>query len=265
MFSFPNPGAYLGPSDMLRLYKNIEVPVAGGVATVSVNKYRNKNNPPEKGGCAGAIEIKQALAIASANKAWGYAGGPVAYMDSFLGKGSPWSIGGILEAFAVYSQQFIKTYANDKSSDVRKCAAILADDSITWEETLQRVCDLAFGLDCNGFVGNWLQICAPEFRITYNFFPDDVRRQRPKAIYRTDLSEVEYWDVMCYAGNEHIAAIDSQGASPNTFWVCQSAGGGPRMNELMLTKVRNSKNLFKLAAPTPQDIGSAFFILNLWY
>jgi len=264
MSGFANPDPFLSPSGMLSLYKNIEVPVPGSIAKVSVNKYRNFNNPPQKGGCAGAIEIKNALAQASASKIFAFAGGAVMYMDSFVGKGSPWSIGGILEGFVVYSQPFIKMHGK-ANGDVGKCAAILADDHISWEETLQQVCDLAFGLDCNGFVGNWLQICAPEFKITRNSRSKDVLSLRPKAVYRTDLGQVEPWDVMCYAGNEHIAAIDDLGGSPNRFWVCQSAGGGPRMNELLLTKVPNSKNRFRLAAPTPQDIGTDFYIVNLWY
>jgi hypothetical protein len=264
MFGFANPGAFCGPSQMLYLYKNMEVPVAGGIANVGVNNYRNANNSEDKGGCKAALEVKGALAQASRNQIFSYAGGGVLYMDSFVGKGSPWSIAGILEGFAVYSENYIKMFGKAGGA-VGKVARILADDSITWEKTLQDVCDVCFGLDCNGFVGNWLMICAPEFKVTYNSRSNEVRRLRPKAIYRTDLSQIEYWDVMCYAGNEHIAAIDSRGTEPDKFLVCQSAGGGPRMNELMLTKVNGSSNKFKLAAPTPKDIGTEFYILNLWY
>lgn len=264
MLSLPNPGAWLGPAGMLNLYKNIDVPVAGGIAKVSVNMYRNYNNPPETGGCQDALEIKAALAQASANKVFNLAGGPVWYMDSFVGKGTPWSIGGILEGFGIYWPQFIRMHGK-RLGAVGKCAAILADDALTWEQTLQQLCDLCFGLDCNGFVGNWLAICAPEFKITRNSKSKDVKACRPKAVRRTALDQVKGWDVMCYAGNEHIAAIEALGSTPNRFWVCQSAGGGPRMNEIALVKVPNSKDLFRLAAPTKDDIGTDFQILNLWY
>jgi hypothetical protein len=66
---------------------------------------------------------------------------------------------------------------------------------------------------------------------------------------------------MCYAANEHIAAIDRPSAT-DKFSVCQSAGGGPRMNEFGF--IKTGTKTFKLAAPTPQDIGYEFYVISLW-
>lgn len=265
MFNWINPGQYLGPRGMLDLYKNIQVPVGGGFATVAVNNYRNGAYAEGKSGsCAEAIKIKNALSQASRNKAWDFAGGPVSYMNAFVGKGSPWSIQGVLEAFVAYSDAFIKSYGK-AGGTVGRCAKLLADDCITWEQTLQGICDLSFGLDCNGFVGNWLKVNSPEFKITPDSKSNDVRRARPKAVYRTEVGQIEAWDVMCYVGNEHIAAIEAKGNAANSAWVCQSAGGGPRINDLGIVKVAQTKNQFRLAAPTKQDIGNAFYIVNIWY
>src|SRR5690606_31220031 len=118
---------------------------------------RNANNPPDKGGCADAIDVKNAL-LSVAKDALKRAGGAKAYMDTFVGKGSPWAIAAVLETFAAYSDSFIKKYARYKGRPEGKCAAILADDNITWEQTLQQICDAFIGLDCNGFVGNWLKV-----------------------------------------------------------------------------------------------------------
>jgi hypothetical protein len=67
---------------------------------------------------------------------------------------------------------------------------------------------------------------------------------------------------MCYTQNEHIAAVNRVGNSTGTFMVCQSAGGGPRQNEFRFTKT--GTKTFKLAAPTPQDIGNEFYVISLW-
>ena len=262
MFGFSaNPGQNFGPSDMLYAFKNMECTVGGGTAVVSVNKYRNANKAsPADGGCQDAIAIKDSLRQV-ASDAWTRAGGAKAYMDVFTGKGSPWAIASVLETFGAYSDAFIKTFGKSGGgTPQRRCADILADKNLSWEQTLQSICDAFIGLDCNGFVGNWLRVVAPEFRLTPDDRADNVRA-KAKAI-RARIEDIEYWDVMCYSKNEHIAVIQGQASSPLRFRVCQSAGGGPRMNEFGL--LRSGTNTFKLAAPTAQDIGYDFYVVSLW-
>lgn len=259
MFSFPNPGEFYGPINMLNSYKNIQCDVNGETVVVSVNNYRNYNNSADKGGCQDAVIVKDRL-LHVAPDALSRAGGAVAYVDTFVGKGSPAAIEAVLETFAIYSDAFIKAYSGSTTNPEGKCAAILADDSISWQETLQQICDLCIGLDCNGFVGNWLKIVQPDFHLNQNSRANDVRA---KAIaYRTELDQIEYWDIMCYVNNEHIAAINDNGMAPNTFQVCQSAGGGPRVNDYAF--IKTGEKTFKLAAPTANDIGHEFYVISLW-
>jgi hypothetical protein len=115
-------------------------------------------------------------------------------------------------------------------------------------------------------VGNWLKVVQPDFKLNQNHRADDVRAKA--KVYRTELDQIEYWDVMCYAQNEHIAAVNGAGGAPGTFMVCQSAGGGPRMNEFRFIKTGGNpttgKTTFKLAAPTANDIGFEFYVISLW-
>jgi hypothetical protein len=230
--------------------------------TVSINKYRNANHSLETGGCQHAVVLKDALgqvAPTSSRKA----GGDKRWVDVFLGKGSPWAIASVLEDFYTYSDAFIARYGKDgPNTPTGKCARFLADDTITWQQTLQAICDEYLGLDCNGFVGNWLRIVQPDFRINPDDRSSEILLKRPHATYRTRLEDVEFWDVMCYVGNEHVATIDRPAGTPSRFFVCQSAGGGPRINEHGIIQL--SQKVFRLATPTPQDIGSNFYIVNLW-
>jgi hypothetical protein len=255
------PGQFFGPSDMLHAFKNIECSVAGGTAVVSVNKYRNANHAsPATGGCQHAIDIKNGL-LQVAKDALTRAGGAKSYVDVFLGKGSPWAIAAVLETLVDHSEAFIKKFGKAApGTSYRKCADFLANDDLTWEQAMQGICDEYIGLDCNGFVGNWLRVVQPDFKLTPDDRADNVRR-KAKAI-RARVEDIEYWDVMCYAKNEHIAAVHGRGGSPGKFWVCQSAGGGPRMNEFGF--LRAGPNTFRLAAPTPQDIGHDFYVVSLW-
>lgn len=260
MFGFPNPGSYFGPSNMLYCYKNMDVSVAGGTATVALNKYKNANHGDKSSGCNAALKVKDALRQVAPD-AWDRAGGPVAYVDVFSGKGSPWTIASVLETFGVYHEKYVSAFGKlPKSTPQGKAAAILADDTISWEETMQQLADAFIGLDCNGFVGNWLKVVQPDFKLNQNSKSEDVRR---KAVaYRTEPEKFEYWDIMCYVGNEHIAAINGDGSVKGLSMVCQSAGGGPRMNEFGF--LRTGPKTFKLAAPTANDIGNDFYVVSLW-
>ena len=257
----------LGPAQMLDNYKNIVCTVDGSQVVVSVNKYRNANNAADKGGTQDAVVVKDKLRFVAPD-AWKRAGGSVAYMETFVGKGSPESIRGVLETFADYSTQFIKAYGKSTGALEGKIAAILANEDISWTETLQQVCDACIGLDCNGFVGNWLKAVQPDFNLNQNSKPDVVRAKA--QAYRSDVSEIEYWDIMCYAKNEHIAVVHDVGHAPGRFQVVQSAGGGPRINEFAFipggreTVGGQVRQKFKLGAPTKYDIGFDFYVISLW-
>ena len=214
-----------GPAQMLDEYKGIVCEADGSQHVISVNNYRNANHPPETGGCQAALRVSYGLK-GVAPDAHKRAGGTKSYVEAFSGKGSPKTIKAILETFVAYSGAYIDKFKTAAKGTVeRKVATILADENISWQETLQQLCDICFGLDCNGFIGNWLSIVQPDFKLNYNSKSNDARAIA-KA-YRNTLAEIEYWDIMCYAANEHIAAVDQMGHAAGRFQVCQSAGGGP--------------------------------------
>jgi hypothetical protein len=261
MYTFTNPGQFFGPAEALAVYKNIPVDTPDGIVTVSINNYRNLDHSEETGGCARALLVKDALAGAVPS-AVNRAGGGQAYMDVFSGKGSPQGISAVMETFVDSADAFCKRNASaDKRSQVGKCAGWLADSTISWKDTLQRICDDWIGLDCNGFTGNWLRLTAPEFKIGPNTRPNDMKA---KAVtYRKSLEEIEYWDIMCYCHGEHVAAVNwAYAERPGVFDVCQSAGGGPRENDYGFIQLTDKT--FRLAAPTSKDIGTTFYVVSLW-
>lgn len=259
MFSFPTPGQFYGPEQALATYKNLVCVTPDGPVTVSINIYRNANNKADQGGTQDAVRIKDSL-FRVARPAIVLMGGNVPFVDVFLGKGAPQDIIAVLEMLVVYSPAYIKANAKAGNSPEGRCAALLADPKLSWKDTLQQICNQWIGLDCNGFVGNWLKLVLPESKLNQNSRANDVRA-KAKAT-RRNLADIEYWDVMCYCKNEHIAAVNNRGSSPVSFQVCQSAGGGPRMNEYRFLKVTG--DTFRLAAPTKDDIGGAFYVISLW-
>jgi hypothetical protein len=260
MFTFVNPGQAFGPAEALAVYKNLPVTTPDGIVTVSVNNYRNLNNDEAHGGCGKALEVKDAI-LQGIPGAARRVGGNQPFMDVFTGKGAPQDIVAVLEMLVESSGTFCSHWGKaSKASQGGKCAGYLADPTISWQDTLQRICDAWIGLDCNGFVGNWLKVVAPAFKFNSGSKSNDVRR---KAVtYRTAVADIEYWDVMCYVHNEHIAAVNGSGSAPNTLEVCQSAGGGPRSNDYRFLQVTD--NTFKLAAPQKGDIGNSFYVVSLW-
>ena len=257
-----NLGQFFKPEDLLYAYKHMECEVPGGTATVSVNKYRNANKQSHAGGGTQESWPLRMSLLGVAPDTIKRTGGDKLWADCFLGKGSPWSIARVLECFVAYSDKWIARFKNAHvSTPERKIANWLSDDSRSWEAALQNISDGWFGLDCNGFTGNWFKVNCPDFKLTPDDRADDVRRKQAK-VYRTSLDQIEYWDVMCYAANEHIALVNNRVGSNGHFVVAQSAGGGPRMNEFAF--VKTGTKTFRLAAPTKDDIGYDFYVVSLW-
>lgn len=250
------------PSDMLAAYKSISCMAAGSSVTLSINAYRNgdhdKHGSPADGGTQDAELVKDGLLNVAPELPRRI--GLFTFMDVFTGKGSPWAIAECLSWLVDRSELYIKRFGKAGAAPQRHVAGLLADDSLSWQDTLQTICDTYLGLDCNGFAGNWLRVCEPHFRLGPNSKPNQVRQ---KAVtVRRSVSEIEYWDVLCWAQNQHIAVVEGKGSSPNSFWVCQSAGGGPRMNEFPL--LATGSGTFILGAASKGDVGGDFYAVSLW-
>lgn len=253
------------PEDMLKAFKAIAVNAAGTPVTISVNKYRNNDaanyKSPDKGGTQDALKVKDALMSLGMKDVLARAGGPNAYVGVFVGKGSPEAIGAVMETLVDYSERYIERYK--KSSGVlKKVADWLADENLSWQATLQNVCDEVVGLDCNGFVGNWVRHRDNTSKIGPNTRPRDVFDMRKKT-KRRKIDDIQPKDVIVWANYSHIAAVDWRPTSEAPkFNICQSAGGGPRLNEYLLRL--SSDGAFTLQRPDPKgDVGGAVHIISL--
>lgn len=229
------------PSDMLADFKDISVVADGNQVSVSINRYKNAGHS-DSAGCADALVIKDNLVQLGSAAILSRCGGGQAYVDVFTGKGSPEGIAAVLTTLADYSGQFIRRYKG-AGGPTKKIVDWLSDDSLAWDETLQNVCDTFLGLDCNGFAGNWLKKCDYTLRIGPNTRIQDILAARKVA--RTSIDEIEYADVIVWTNLSHVAAIDDvpvEGVAKVN--ICQSAGGGPRINEFVVNQ--SSPGIFTL-------------------
>ncbi len=281
MFTFFSPGQSLDPEQMLWVYKNLPCVTPDGPVTVSINNYRNslhkKDKPSDTDadvtGTEDAEKIKGYLLRVAPDCAQ-RAGGMVAFVEVFLGKGSPQAICAVLQMFVDYSGAFIDLARRERAQGVyAQCAAILDDTDISWQDTLQQIADKWLGLDCSGFVGNWLKVAGPELKLNQNVKTNNVLSIARRKV-RT-LETIGPWDLICHSDNKHIAVVNavldlSGGASDNPaslkFDVCQSAGDGPSIDRYSFLSTGADSNgpLFKLASPKKTNIATEFYVISVW-
>ncbi|WP_446807908.1 hypothetical protein ACH50O_11355 [Methylomonas sp. 2BW1-5-20] len=257
------------PSDMLGYYKKIKLKAAGTPVTISVNRYRN-NDPSshpsaEQAGTQDAIKLKDALLSLNMSNVLSRAGGANNYVNVFTGKGSPEAIGAVLSTLADYEEKFVKKFGGlsyENNYALKLTADLLGDSSLSWQDTLQAICDEFIGLDCNGFVGNWLLKCDSSLKLNEQSGPGTVRGKG--KVKRMHLKDIEEWDVAIWPGNIHIAAIERPGSSDSKFWMCQSAGDGPSNQEYVLTE--SAPGIFtKTGGANPKsEVGGNVEIYSLW-
>ena len=73
---------------------------------------------------------------------------------------------------------------------------------------IQAFCDDYVGLDCNGFVGNWIDHMGFKVSATMygpNTHPNDYAR---RGIHRQSVHEIRFGDVLLWSDHVHIAAVD---------------------------------------------------------
>ena len=228
----------------------------------SINAYRNGDHDKYPSAAAGGTQDAEHVKDALLNVAPELPKriGLFTFMDVFTGKGSPWAIAEVLSWLVDRSDLYIKRFAKNGNAPQKHVAGLLADQNLSWQETLQTVCDTYLGLDCNGFAGNWLRVCEPHFRLGPNSKPNQVRQQA--AAVRRSLDRIEYWDILCWSQNQHIAVIEGKGSRSDSFWICQSAGGGPRKNEYSL--LPTGSGTFVLGGASKGDVGGDFYVVSLW-
>jgi hypothetical protein len=180
------------------------------------------------------------------------AGGAQNYVNVFTGKGSPAATAGVLQAMVDYSTPFIKKYL--KSSYPYSFVAQQMDDpSLSWEEALQNISDEFLGLDCNGFVGNWILLCDKTLKLTEQSNPPVVKNATKKR--RMKFEDIEEWDVVIWDNMSHIAVINQRNLDPATGKVTmiQSAGEGPISHEYIFTQGTVGSGLFNKTGGGPPE------------
>ena len=257
------------PSDMLGYYKKMRVMAGGSLVTISVNKYRNNDSgthpSPQEAGTQDALKVKEALFGLNAADVVARAGGSSNYYNVFTGKGSPKAIGAVLSTFADYADKFVAKFGKKSYEDSypeKLTADLLGDSNLSWQDTLQAICDEFIGLDCNGFVGNWLLRADSSLALTEQSSPGIVKGKGRKK--RMHLDEIEEWDVVIWHNNVHVAAIEQRGSAATKFLMCQSAGDGPTMQEYMLRETAPGVFAKSGGANPKSEVGGNVEVYSLW-
>ena len=200
----------------------------GQVATVRIDKYlQNNGSKRNKNGLAAKDAIIGAM-VAETKTSWGATtftidGWPVnkvgvAYV--FMGKGSPYEISDALWLASRYGLIRIDSERENHTGVATR--------------TLDGFCDDCVGLDCNGFVNNFLSFSRDKSIDTYDVNYPKARRQSVEDVQANDvLVFVEEDDAAAKstkAGRSypHIALIDAvapAGKDQLTLTVVQSSGG----------------------------------------
>jgi hypothetical protein len=257
------------PSQMLSTYKNIKFKAGGSLVNVSVNRYRNNDSGSHSSAAAAgtqdAIKVKDALLGLGGSDVLSRAGGAQSYVNVFTGKGSPEAIGAVLSTLADYADRFVPKYSGLNYSSgyaLKLTADLLGDPQLSWQDTLQAICDEFIGLDCNGFVGNWMVKADPALRLYEQSGPGPVKGKG--KIKRLHLGEIEAWDVVIWRGNVHIGVIEEPGSTASKFWMCQSAGDGPSMQEYVFTESAPGSFTKTGGANPRSEVGGTVEVYSLW-
>lgn len=244
----------LTPLGMLLRYWNLKVPTLEGTASVMVNSY--KCSTPAFGGTVNEEKIKDAFIGVSKKKIIDEAGGAHAYVDAFVGKASPETFERVLALVYQYREAFVSAYGKSHIEPYKTCAKILSEDARA-ERILQTFCDKYIGLDCNGFVGNFVAKADHSLKlkgnssIQYEFFPK-------KTALRASADEVQAKDLIIWSNFQHIASID-EGLYDN-FIVCQSTAGGPQASRGNSFVYHPREKLFSIEPSPVKFVGKVHIV-----
>jgi hypothetical protein len=234
------------PSDLLDEYKSLWTRAESTLCTISINKYRCRI--PGFGGTVDPELVKDGFLQIEGGQILNEAGGAYAFVDVFTGKGSPNSIVTVIQAVYEYRLAFVKRFSGQPGV-LGDCAAILKNNEGNPQKMLQEFCDAYLGLDCNGFVGNYVAR-AKRSNMTnlVSFGPQtDIATFLRVGKIRKSIDAMDDLDVLIFPNNVHIAIIDSFEDESHVN-VVQSTGGGPQISRHGLVSAGDNK--FTLMPPT---------------
>jgi len=216
----------MSPSDYLRRYRSLQVTLLDGITiyNVDVHEYRNATTFYAGLDAEGDHNIhtgmtaKDKLMGKIRNRGTKVSAGNYQLRYSASGevlakKDTTTSVAGTLIVNSVrILQPFQGKGSPEEIEMVLKLAVGCGLLTPTLDE-MQRYCNENIGLDCNGFVGNWVRAeghgsLTPGTHIS-TFSSTGTKRSA--------ISEIQARDLMVFVSNSHIMAIDSLSATtPNT-------------------------------------------------
>jgi hypothetical protein len=244
------------PLGMLLRYWNLKVPTSDGTAPVMVNSYKCSNTL--FGGTVNEEKIKDAFISVSKKKIIDEAGGPHPYVDAFVGKASPETFETVLELVYQYREAFVSAYGKSHTEPYKTCAKILSADARP-ERILQNFCDKYMGLDCNGFVGNFVAKADHSLKLRSNSHIQHEFFHKKKAL-RASADEVQAKDLIIWSSFQHIASIDE--GLYDKLIVCQSTAGGPQASRGNSFVYHPSQKLFSIE-PRPVKFAGNVHIVSV--
>jgi hypothetical protein len=208
------------PWKQIDAYADIAVKTSAGTLKAAVTQYRCvKKFGHGARGCEDALSVKDALLQTDKNilKA---CGGGQNIVDIFTGKASVATIAQGLGVVFEYRRPFVEKYIKSQDPHRRKAAEILATPTT---DVLARFADAFIGLDCNGFVGNYLRPFPAVGGLNEQHDPSQWYKSLPAGNFRKNVEEFEVGDVVISSNFGHIGVIDEFGQY-NQVDIAQSGG-----------------------------------------
>jgi hypothetical protein len=271
MFGMPYVASVYYPSNLYDLYRDIHLDCDGPV-TVAVQRYRNRNHT-DASGTKNAVQVMWALDKISQGQARRAVGTNQAWVDVFTGKGAPVNIATALEQLYRFRKTFIDAHRNPKAvdPDAYACAQMLREYEGRPAAMMKEACWRYVGLDCNGFVGNFVAAVKPK---AGNPQIKPKQYYDARAATRATADQVDTMDLLVWANFSHIAIVDTyrrvqvevrkKMVDQWRFNVIQCTGPGLILEEKALTPLGGS--LFRVDPPTKGGVAGPVYAItiNLW-
>lgn len=225
----------MSPSDYLRRYRNLQITLLDGITiyNVDVHEYRNATTYYAGGEAEGDHHIFDGMAAKNQ------------LLSKIRGRGTKVSAGHyqlrysqdgqilkkndttteVYGTLIVQSVKILQPFQGKGSPEEIEMVLKLAVGCgllTPTRDALQRYCDVNIGLDCNGFVGNWVR-AEGHASLTPG---THISRFSALGTKRSQITEIQPRDLMVFTSNAHIMAIDLVSATtPNTeCYVAESCG-----------------------------------------
>jgi hypothetical protein len=256
MFGIPAPSSVdiYRPWALLFAYKTIPVRCDGQSILVEIKRYRNADK-----GNDNAISVNNALMNVRGGEVARLCGGNGPFHEVFTAKGSPEAISTVLEFVYANREALLKINFNQRA----RCKELLGGSAALHPQTMmQKFCDEYIGLDCSGFVGNFIRRVKPTVGGPNSIISDLLKHHARGK--RSTVDDVDALDVLIWDVPNHIAIVDSYQQVGNSwqFNIAQCTGPGPIL-EIGKRLRPQGNGRFVIEPPTINGVGGYPFAVDL--